>query len=140
MTPLFDWCKHVATFWDSQGHYVGRKRLDYNSPTFTFLGRGYNFIPLLYSSFKDKDFLGFIKYYFYNLDNPDALQLRQKIEPATLNSFDYGTLLKSDAIIKINNLTKQNWLLSLLTPVNIIIGIVIIGVIYWVSTHGGKLW
>jgi hypothetical protein len=140
MKPLVDWCEHYAIFYNALGEYIGRKKLDYNSKTFNFLKGTYNFMPLKYSSFKDVGFLGFSKFYFYQLGNPDALILKTNFAPAVISADDYSEIINSDAIRKINALSKPNWLLGLITPLNIIIVCVVAGLIWWITSRGGKLW
>lgn len=136
LTPITDWCSHYAIFYDSQGHYVGRKKLDFAQPTFTFLHRGYNFIPLKSSFFKVQHVFNSTKYYFYSLDNPNPLLIKNKLETPVLTSEEFGVLLETDVIKKLNDLSKKNWLLELLTPTNLIILAVVIGLVYWFSTKG----
>jgi len=140
MIPLTDWCTHKALFFDSQGIFIGKKRLNYSQPTFIFQKKGYNFVPLKTSSFKITSIFSIIKYYFYHLDNPNPLVLSEVITPVVMNADEYGSLLETDVLRKLNDLAKDNLFSKLFTPRNIIFGLVIIGIVYWVSTHGGKLW
>jgi hypothetical protein len=140
LQPLTDWCKHCAVFFDVQGRPIGKKRLDYSQPTFIFMKGGYNFKPLKSSFFKITNILSTTKYYFYHLGNPNPLCLSYVPVSIVMSAEDYGTLLETDILRKLNDLSKENLLSKLLTPRNIIIGLVIIAAIYWMATHGGKLW
>lgn len=75
-------------------------------------------------------------YYFYPLNNPSPLLLDKKCEPI-MNADAFNSLLETKVIREINKLDKTG-LSELLTPRNIIIGLIILGAVYYFAT-GGKI-
>lgn len=88
------------------------------------------------SSFKIKGFIWNNIYYQYQKDNPLPYSRKKMSEPI-INSDLLNTVIENRVARDLNNLSKSG-LQQLLTFKNIIIGLAVIGVI-WYFASGGKL-
>lgn len=139
MEPVFDIVKHFAVFYDEAGNFHGTKKLDKNSLHFRYCRRSYVFRPKHSSFTKKWRVLWTEKYYHYNIDNPEPLIFKQDYTPF-MTSQQFDTLIESKVMHELNNLARAGWLEKLLTPTNIIIGIVVLIIVWWMNHNGGKLW
>lgn len=143
MEPIFDIVKHYANFYDEAGNFHGSKRIDKHTINFRYCRRSFVFRPKHSSFTKKWRILWTEKYYHYNLDNPEPLVFnkgyKEGFEPL-LTSRQFDTLIESKVMHELNKLSQSGWLEKLLTPANIIIGIVVLILVWWFNHNGGKLW
>lgn len=139
MEPIFDFTRHFAVFYDEAGNFHGKKRISKDTVTFKYCGRAYIFRPKQSSYFKNWNVLWNTKYYSYNLDNPEPLQIRQGYEPV-MTATDFNNISDTAVMKDLISLSRENWLTKLLTPTNMIILGVIIAVLWYMNSNGGKLW
>lgn len=142
---LLGYARSVALFYDENGDFVGSKifarglasSLGKKVKTFIFNGGSYNVKPLVSRArVSGFNFLFDTYVFVYNLDNPDPLQIKFDGIKPIMNPMDYKVRLQSKLVIDLNNAYKGG-LLEFLTLKNIIIGVIVIGVIYY-FTNGGS--
>lgn len=127
---------YKAFFFNERGEFLGKKGFSKFKRSFVFKEGRYNTdlkeasyfisttIPLLIKS----------KIYFYNISNPSPLKLDKKAEPI-LNPDTFNTIIETKVIKDINNLPNKS-LGDLLTPQNLLIGLVVIGILYYLLSGG----
>jgi hypothetical protein len=133
LTPISDWCKHYAIFWNDNGVYVGSKKIDFKENIFSYGKRSYNFKPDESSFFKIGAFFRAKKIYQYNINNPDPIRLNKMPTPI-MDAKVFQAIHENDLVIQLNALAnggfwefiKSYWWL-------IILGLIII--IYFASGH-----
>ena len=128
--------KYFAVFFDDNGDYIEKQQFKQIDPTIKFKDRQYNILLDTASHFNIKHFFHDKRYFFYSLKNPMPLMLDKKCEPV-FNSKLYNIMLETKVATDLNNLAN-GVLGQYLTPRNIIIGVIIIGVIIY-FTSGGTL-
>lgn len=127
-------CKHKALFFDNQGHYVGFQKIDYNKSFFKFKNGCYNFLPLKSSYFKLHYWFSTTKYYIYTLGNPSPILLDNK--PEIIDAKAYKSILETDLIKKLNDLSNGGFLDFLKNPKVLIILLIIGAIIWWLMSGG----
>lgn len=132
----------TATFYDDKGEYLGKKNFSKKAKNFeygTSKNKGlYNVI--LNASFRETSIFPLLwkrRTYFYNISNSNPLVLNKKAEPL-LSPEMYFIQIKTEIAKKLNDLAKTGFL-EYLTPRNIIIGIVVLVLLYFIAS-GKKLW
>lgn len=133
---------HVALFYDSSGSFVGSKRIctsfsiGIKQKTFNFNKGTYNVKPFVSRSRVTPFPYFFSDYYFYvyQLNNPDPVQLDEKCLPS-FNAFIYRDLLESNLVNDLNK-SRRNTFGNLLTPRNILIVVIVLGIVYYFSSGG----
>lgn len=121
---------------NDKGEFLDKVNFKKRDDTFKKKNKSYNVIWGA-SSFILKGYIVDRKYYFYNVNNPNPVQIDKKAEPI-INSDIYNSLLETKVIREMNKL-DQKGLGEFLTPKNVIFGLVILGVIYYLAS-GNKLW
>jgi hypothetical protein len=142
MASLFGYKIHVANFYDNSGSYIGSHvfhksfKLGIPKKSFSYNSGTYHIKPLESTRFKTSFFPYFFDYYFYDYryDNPDPIKKNLSFKPV-INASDYHTLLESKRLVELNKV-RQSGLSDLLTPRNIIIGLVLIAVVYYFYSGG----
>jgi hypothetical protein len=136
LTPISDWCKHYAVIFDETGRQIGKVAVKYKDLTFSFGEHSFNFKPNDSSFLKIKGFWNSKKYYFYNIDNPDALILKSSGIEAFIDSKTYKALLENKLVQQLNDLVdgtfmafiKKYWWIFIL-----------IGIFVWFFASGQQL-
>lgn len=132
---MFDIVRYYAVFYDANGVYIGKKRLDRKLSTFSFLRRSFVFDPLNSSYFKIWNPFWATKFYSYNLDNPEPLTNKLNYQPF-MTASQFNILIETNALQKLNDLAKKNWLLEFLTLPNIIVAVVVAVGIWYLMNKG----
>lgn len=132
---------HVAQFFDVRGKFIGTKTFKFSSKwglakrTFVYRGGTYNVnSEVSRSEISTFPYLVDHVYYFYTMGNPDPLEVRHQFKPL-VRSEDYNIQLESKVLRDLNKV-RQGGLAALLTPQNIIIALIIIGIILYLTTGG----
>lgn len=120
-----------AYFYNDRGEYVGRKSFSQKERTFKYGNRSYNIILKEGTETKFDYFLWERRIYYYNINNPNPIKMDKKAEPI-LDAEVYNQFLETKVIKDLNDISSG--LGQYLTPRNIIIGIIIIGVLIYVGT------
>jgi hypothetical protein len=128
--------KYFAIIFDDNGDFVNCIRFKQKDSTIKFEKRQYNIILDKASHFNRKGLFHDKRFFFYNLNNPNPILINKKIEPI-FSSKLYNIMLETKVATDLNNLADGG-LGQYLTPRNIIIGIIVIGVIIY-FTSGGTL-
>lgn len=136
LTPITDWCSHVAVFFDDSGLFLGKKKIKWKEKFFTWNGRAYNFLPEQSSHFKIIRILRSTKYYLYNVNDAMPLILDKKLEPVVDNSA-YKSILESDLVKKLN--PKKNSLLEFLASWKGVLFLIVVGALIYYFASGGKV-
>lgn len=137
--PLTEFVFYYAVFYDDTGDFHGLKRISKNSNTFNYCGRSYVFRPNNSTCFRKNNIFYKVKYYHYNLNNPEPMVLVRNYSPV-LTAQQFNTLIESEVLRKLNNLSRGNWLLELFTIRNLIIVAVFVLVYWYLKNNGGALW
>jgi hypothetical protein len=144
---VFSWlglARHRAVFFDDSGNFVGTKCFKWtfsdsfgiSKKSFTYKGGEYNCNA--YSSRAIVDHFFVNEYtYFYNVNNPDPFRLSSFARPIMSPSI-YKKRLNNQFIEQLHKAGNQS-LSSFLTPKNIIVGIIVLGVIYYIISGGDIL-
>jgi hypothetical protein len=132
--PLFMGIVRKAIIYDKKGNWYKTVNITHKHNFFYVKDRAYNII-LEGSYFRIKGVLWNTDYYFYNIDNANPYIFDKNGLPV-LNTILYNVNLKTEVAKKLNDANKYGWLSELMTPRNIIIGIILIAVIYYFSTGG----
>ena len=127
--------REYAIIKDNYGNTIKEKKIQRAEEKFLYNDRTYNVIRL--KTYHDNiKHLFFTDYrYFYNVNNPNPLSFNNKGKnfAPILDGEIYTRLLENEIIIKLNTV-KSNFLKNL-TPMQIILGICIIGaIIYFITT------
>jgi hypothetical protein len=132
------WRKHLAIFFDDKGEYLDVCKLKRSQDTFKYGSgkeqRQFNIILDNCTTFNRKGLLFDKRYYFYNINNPMPLILNKRCEPV-FNSKLYNVMMETNVAQQLNDLAKDSFA-KYLTPRNIIIAIIIIGVIIYFASGG----
>ena len=134
LTPISDWCKHYALFFQDDGTYIGKTKVKFTEPTFIYSNRSYNFKPDICSKIKLTRFFSTHKFYLYNINNPDPYLLN-KVPSPVMDSRVYKSTLENKLVEELNNLSKSGFLEWLMQP-KVLITILVIGVIIWYFATG----
>lgn len=135
--PITDKCKHLAAFLDDTGKHIGLKKLNYFQKTFLYKEHGYNFDPLNSTFISLTYWFSKTKIYFYHLNDPNPLKLDLNNSPV-IDSLVFGSIIDSNVIKKLHDQQKDNdFFKKFLTPVNIVIFLIVVGVVIWFFMNGG---
>lgn len=131
--PLFT--QHVAWFFNEKGEYDGHKSFSKNVRHFKYKQGAYN-VDIENSSTTEFTVIPFIlrrRRYFYNtrFSNPLKLQKFENEPPITPEL--YEAELEINLAKQLGDLAK-GFFAKLLTPMNIFIAAVILGIIYYLGT------
>ena len=139
ITPLSNWCKHIALIFADDGSFIGRQKINFKEKTFKFANKTYNFLPDNCTSFIIPNTFSKSKYYIYNINNPMPFLLNKNPTPV-LDSAVYKNILDADLIKKLNDLEKNSFL-DFLTNPKVFIPILVICALgyWWFSTHSGNV-
>jgi len=127
-----------ALFFDEKGEYHGSTSFSKYNSTFTYSNGSYN-VDFKNSSYKEESVIPVLwkrRTYFYNLSNSNPIKLDKKAEPP-ISPRLYDIFLKTKVAQDLNDLSKGG-LSQYFTPRNVLIGLGVIAVIYYLSS-GGKL-
>jgi hypothetical protein len=142
--PLLNKIIYYACFFDDDGIYIGKKLINIETRSFTYKERSFLFNSKNEFYLSINRFLYNYRYYFYNINNPDLLRISKPINSSVLSSEELEIFINTKKLKELNNLAEESGLVAmlkkLLTPLNIIIVVVIIGLIYYLSKHNWKLW
>lgn len=128
-----------AWFFDEKGDWHGKKHFSKHSKTITY-GKGSYNIDFKRMSYKRVVMLPGLwekRVYFYNTSNSNPILIDKKSEPIMSPEL-YDIQLKTKVARELNDLANEGLLSKILTPKNIAIGIVLIVVIWFISS-GQKL-
>ena len=130
--------KRIAVFYDDKGEEIGKKSFSKTDKTFKYKGRSYNNYHDEATFTTIKRWYWDIELYHYNINNPNPMVINKKVEPI-LDSETYNVMLETKVIRDLNNVGAKG-LLANITPLQIIIGVVILVVVYLFATgQGGKI-
>jgi hypothetical protein len=130
--------KRLAVFYDDKGEEVGKKSFSSTAKLITFKGRSFNVFSDCSSFTSMKRWYWDLEIYHYPLDNPNPLVLNKKCEPL-MDSEAYNVQLTTKVLKDLNEHGKKG-LLSSLTPMQIIIGLVVVVALYFILTgQTGKI-
>jgi hypothetical protein len=132
---------HEGLFFDKSGRYLGSKLIKASTKwglskrTFEYKGGSYNvkwkvsraemcYFPWFFDRIQ----------YYYQIGNPDPLDVKTVIKPL-MNADDYNVQLESKILRELNKV-RIGGLAALLTPRNIIIGLIIIAAIIYFASGG----
>lgn len=127
--------RYYACLNDERGEFIKFIKFNMFDTTFKYKSRCYNVLKNKSSCLKIKGLLFNNFYYFYTINNSNPFVFDDKQEPI-LNSEIYNALLETKVINDINEISKDNFLLKLLNPKNIIIGLIILAVIIYFANGG----
>lgn len=96
--------------------------------------RKFNYIPDNCSYWEKRGIFFNKRYYFYNVNNPNPYIFKKTAEPV-INSKIYRVMLDTKVAQDLNKLASGG-LAQYLTPKNIIIGLIILGVIIYFASGG----
>lgn len=125
-----------AIRFDDNGVFIDIVKIPKQEPYFGKKHKSYNVMDKEASFFKMKGLIIDKIYFLYNINNPNPYKVDKKCEPI-MNSDAYNSMLETKVIRDMNKLEKSP-ISDLLTPRNIIIGLVVIGAIIYFAT-GGKI-
>jgi hypothetical protein len=125
-----------AMLYDDAGEHVTTVKFKRNDKTFTHKKRTYNIMLDKATQFTEENLLFEKRFFQYNINNPNPFLLNKKAEPI-VDAEVYKIQLETKILKDLNDLSKGG-LAALLTPRNIIIGLIVIGVLVYLST-GHKL-
>lgn len=115
--------------YDDNGRFIKKVRLKRHEKRFRYNKKSFN-IDEKEAGETNLDYWLFEKrFYHYNINNPNPFKLDKKGEPI-MDSALYDIQLETKVAMDLNNLNEGN-LSKLLTPRNIIIGLIVIGIIYF---------
>lgn len=124
--------RYWAWFYDDRGEFIGKSRFSKYDSKFKFKNKQFNVIRDKATEVKLDYVLWEKRVYQYNINNPNPFILDKKHEPI-INSEVYNIHLETKIIKDLNDLSKSG-LSALLTPRNIIIALILIGIITYVAT------
>lgn len=124
--------KRYALFYDDKGEFLGRAKYKKWDSLIKVGKRRYNIIKEKATITKIKGLFFDKEYTHYNYNNPNPMLLDKKQEPI-YNAELYNIQLDTKVMRDLNNLAKKS-LAELLTPINILIGLIVIGVIIYLAT------
>lgn len=129
------WTKRWTVFYDDNGKFLDKKKVKRKDTIVEWNDETYN-ISIGEGSITEIECLWFNKeYYHYVRGNPNPLKLNKKCEPI-INARLYNIQLNTHLAEELNNLSND-WK-KLITPRNIIIFLVIVGIIVYLFM-GGKI-
>lgn len=124
-----------ALLFDDSGEHSANKFFSASSKSFQYKDGQYLIKLNNPSVVKLRGFIWDTKYYQYNIGNPEPIQNNKtRSMKSALNAEDFNTLLESNVAKQLNLLGLKKNLSNLLTPMNIIIACVVVGVIYLAMT------
>jgi hypothetical protein len=126
------WKKVYALFYDDKGEFITRHRIGRWEKIFKYKNKSFNVIEDEATITEIKGLWHDRYYYHYNINNPNPMRLKKVAEPI-INSDIYNVQLETKVARDLNDLAKTG-LSALLTPRNIIIAIVIIGILVYLLT------
>lgn len=126
-----------AWFFDAKGEYHGSKSFSKHAKNFKY-GVGSYIVNLKATNKRDKPIIALWhrRTFYYNLDNPNPLILDKKGEPL-IDPEALNINLETKVLRDLNDLANDNFS-KYITPKNIILGLVVIGLIIYLAT-GNKL-
>lgn len=126
--------QHTAWFFDDIGEYHGSKKFSKKVKTFQYGEGAYN-VDLEHSTIVEFTVIPLLlrrRRYFYLLGDPNPLKLDKKHEPLMSPEL-YNANLQINLAKQLGDLAK-GFFAKLLTPMNIFIAAVILGIIYYLGT------
>lgn len=140
INALLDRLFFKANFHDDKGEHIGSKYFDPRKETFDYLNETYNYSTATYSFQTEKRFWLIFKRrtYYYTKGIPDPIDFTRGENRGKTVPFDaqkYSIMLKTK-VAKDLNTPKENPLMALLTPRNIIIVVGAFFVIRWLMNGG----
>jgi hypothetical protein len=152
MKLFFDKVTYFAVIYDNAGKLMGKKELEEFEPTFTFLGhefitdlncKTFMKLPIMFGPILK----GFYKYFYYNYDNPTPIELSKGVNPIqpTLTAKELYVFIHTKKMEELNELAQDNGFLAMLmkllkSPIFWILLVAGIGLLWYLQTHGWKLW
>lgn len=129
---------YAGWFFNEKGEYDGIKGLSKNNKDLIYKkGRYFINLSASYIEWTVIPFLWKKIRYFYNVNNSHPITLDKRAEPPISPEL-FDVMMETKLARDLNNLSKSG-LGELLTPRNIIIAIVVVGIIIYLAT-GGSLW
>lgn len=132
---------HTAHFFDTSGQFIASYRFKISTKwgikekIFKYKYGTYNIKPnasnqrLIYFPYLVDHVI-----YFYTIGNPDPLIISHDMKPL-INAYDYNVQLETKILTELNKV-RQSGLMALLTPRNIIIGIIILVAVFYFASGG----
>lgn len=127
---------YAGWFFDKQGNYLGMKGFSKNKEDFEFKSGRYmvdlSASYVEWSAFPIFTFLWRKWRYFYNVESSIPKKITPQSEPPISPAL-FDVMMETKLARDLNNLSKGG-LSELLTPRNIIIGIIVLGVVIYLAT------
>lgn len=128
----------IAIFFDPTGEIHGKKTFNKND-NFIYYGNKAYVVDLKTPSVLKIGGLIWNKYfYFYNTENVEPIQIKNKFK-SSLNPETFYIMLKTETGRKLNNISNSLALGNLLTPRNIFIALIVLVAIFYLLSHKGAL-
>lgn len=131
---FFDTLKYRAIIYNSVGEHIDTVKLDRFAKNFNYKDGLYNINFDHNSGIKIKTFWKRYKYFSYQLGNPDPINYNN-VNNISMTSEKYNIIFKTEIAKKLNDI-NENKLLALLTPRNLVIGLIVIVAIGYFASGG----
>jgi hypothetical protein len=104
--------KRIACFYDDKGDYLGSCGFSKTEKHFEYENRRFNVFHDNVTYTKFSRWYWDVEIYHYNINNPNPLDLKKKVEPI-FDAEMYNIQIKTEVAKKLNDLANPSWLKNL---------------------------